>query len=306
MRVYTTDALIDSVKRRANIPINQATFTRAQVLAIADDEMLDTVIPLIREHSNAHFVTYEDQTTTTATAYDIPDEAMNRRVYNVAILDSAGLPRSLVHVDFDRQIDVASLLAGRKGYYVRGDTVNLYPDSTSGQTLRIYYERLPNRLCLSEAYTNPTEAAEAGLITGIASGVITCSGGVPSTITTSTPVCVVKHLPGFGLAFSNVTPSGKTSTTVTTTTANGALCSVGDYIMLDGDSAIVQLPIEAVPVLAQAVAVKLLESMGDEYVQIAQQKLDEAKRNYSNSQAHSVEKSPLRAITKNRLSDWAR
>lgn len=305
-RTYTTDGLINSVKRRCGVPINQATFTRAAILALADDSMLDLVIPMIRRHSNDHFVTYSDTTTTTATSYDIPTEAMNRGVYDVAILDGSSNPVSLIPIDQTRERHNAGALFGRRGYYVEGDQLVIYPDCTSGQTLRIYYERLPNRLCLSAAYTNPTETAECGIITGISSGTITCSAGVPSTISTSTPICAIDHTPGFTLQFSNVTPSGKTGTTVTTTSANAALCAVGNYIALEGDSPIVQLPVEAHPILAQAVAVKCLEAMGDEYITVAQDRLGQAISAYEDSFKSRTKTQPKRVFSRNRLADYLR
>jgi hypothetical protein len=305
-RDFTTNALIESIKRRGNIPINQATFTGGRILAMADEEILSTVLPMVRQHRNDHFVTYTDTTMTSATEYTIPANAMNRGLFNVAILDSAGKPYSLIPVDFDLEIDMGAYLAGRRGYYVRGDKIHIYPDSPSGSTLRLYYERLPNRLCLSHAITVTSESAEAGRITGISGGVITCSGGVPSSITTSTPICAVDETPGFALLFEAVTPSAVTSTTVTTTSANAALCAVGDWIALDGDSPIVQLPIEAHPVLAQAVYVKCLEAMGDEYVQVAQQKLEKQVLEYNDSFPHRTEKGPRTILSRNRLADWCR
>jgi hypothetical protein len=308
---YTTNGLIESVKRRASIPLNQATFTAAKILAFGTDEMFDTVVPLIRRHRNDHFVTYEDVTTTAGdNELDIPEEAMNRGLFNVAMLDGSGNPYSLIRVDFDREIDVP-WSHDRPGYYVRGDKLYLWYGTNgtvpAGETVRMYFERIPNRLCLSQAYTVTGETAEAGRITSIntGTGVITCSGGVPSSITTSTPICCVSHLPGFGLKFSAVTPSAVTSTTVTVSTANATLAAVSNWIALDGDSPIIQLPVETHSILAQAVTVKCLESIGDfEAMQLAQQKLDMSKREYGEGFTQRVDKGPKIILNRHRLADY--
>ena len=307
-RDYTTTGLIESIKRRAQIPINQSTFTAAKVLAYADDEMTDTVIPMVRKHRNDHFVTYEDVTTTAATAYDIPEEAMNRGLFNVGMLDGQGNPYALIPINFDRELDIdtywGSVIArsggsARRGYYVRGDQVHLYPDSVADETLRLYYERLQGKLI---------ETSAAGLVTGVDSGtgVVTCSGGVPSSISTSTPIDCINARPGFGLRFSAVTPSAKAATTVTIAAASAALVVVGDYIALEGESPIVQLPVEAHAKLAQAVAVKLKEALGHPGAVLAQEKLDRAEQNYGESFQTRVEQAPKRVFARNRLSDFVR
>ena len=308
-RQYTTDALINSIQMRAAIPLNQSTFTRAQVLLFATDEMSTSVIPMVRANRTQHFITSSDTTTTTSTSYDIPAGAMNRGLFNVTMVNAQSVEYALVPMDFDREID--SLAPGFQPtpnsparYYVRGDKLYLYPSVSAGLTLRMHFELLPNRLCLSAAYTNPTETAEAGLVTGSSGGVITCAGGVPSTITTSTPICAISSTPGFGLRFSAVTPSGKAATTVTVSAANQALVAVGDWIALDGDSPIVQLPIETHPILAQCTAVKLLEALGDEGVVVAQQKRDEALNGYKSNFPVRVEQAAPKIGSRNRLADF--
>lgn len=303
-RDFTTTGLLESIKRRANVPINQSTFTATRILAFADDEMVDTVIPMIREQRNDHFVTSSDTTTTSAVEYAIHAQAMNRGLYNVAILDTEGNPCALTRVDFDREIAPGewswhARFRGGLAYYVRGDSLFLYPESQSGETLRQYFERIPNKLI---------ETTAAGLVTSVntGTGVITCSGGVPSSISTSTPICAVKQSPGFALRFEAQTPSAKTGTTVTVTPAQMANVIAGDYIALDGESPIVQLPVEAHSVLAQAVAVKLLESMGDEYLSVAQQKLQGAIQAYRQSFPVRVEQAPKRVFARNRLADFVR
>lgn len=312
MRDYTTNGLLDSIKRRACIPVNQSTYTVGDILAFADDEMHATVIPMILANKTDHFITYSDVTTTTSTVYDIPTMAIGRGLYNVAQLDSQGHPFSLLPIELHRQIDMDEFhnqwrngYRRRRGYYVEGDKLNLYPDSESGKTLRLYYERMPNRLCRSQAYTDPTEAAEAAQVTAVDTGtnVITFAA-VPASFVVGADICCVKGDPGFSLKVESDEISAADATTITIGDASDV--AVGDWIALEGDSPIPQIPVQAHPVLAQAATVKLLEAMGDEAIQIARQDWLKVSEAYLQTFVLRVAQAPERISTHNGISRWMR
>lgn len=306
-RDYTTLGLIENIKRRANFHTTPS-FGPDRILAYADDELQTVIVPLVRAHRNNHFVDFKDVTTTTSLQYDIPPEAINRGLYNVAMLTSNGDPYALIPIDFDREIDFhdkwnaiqVSHGSGnhRLGYYVRGDKLHLYNGSqsmTAGKTLRLYFERLPNQI---------VETSECALVASVdqGTGIVTTSGGVPTSFTTSTPLCCVSGKPGFGLKFENTLPTESASPTLTF--ADVSEIEPGDWIALDGDSPIPQIPVELHPLLAQAACVKVLESMGDDYLPIAQQKWSEAVMAYKDSYTLRVEQAPKRIYSRNKLSDW--
>lgn len=315
-RIFTTAEIVQGVIVNAGIPLAQGLFPASEILRLGDRAILDHVVPMIRKPRKGHFLTSYDQTTTTATSYGIHPQAMGRGLKNVTMVNTGGTERPLTAIDFDREIEAqyphgqASIPAGAAwGYYVEGDRVILWPSSIAGETLRQRYERLPNRLCRSQAYTysSGTEAAEAGQITSIdtSTGVITCSGGVPSTITTSTPICAVSSTPGFALLFSAVTPSAKSATTVTVSAANSLLVAVGDWIALEGDSPIVQLPIEAHGVLEDAIVWKIHKSLTDnEALLSATEALKNSTENFLASFVQRVEEAPKMIDSAESISDW--
>lgn len=305
-RDYTTSGLLESIERRSGIPVNQSTFTPERVFAFADDEILDTVVPMIRAHRNDHFVTFSDVATTSAVEYEIPDEAMNRGLYNVALLGSDGTPYSLVRIDFDREIEPDAYswrkryTRGGLAYFLRGDALFLYPESEAGETLRIYYERLPNRLI-------PTTLAAKVVSVNTGNGQVTCvSASVPAAWDNGTKLCVVKGTPGFTLRVASTTASAATDTIVTLPTADVADIEADDWIAPLGDSPLIQLPVEAHSVLAQAVAVKLQEAMGDEILPAAREALTAAVARYTSSFPQRVEQAPKRVFSRNRLIDHLR
>lgn len=316
-RDFTTAGLITNTVIRAGIPVLDELYKASNLLLLGDACMVDTIIPMMRKWRKHHFRTSSDQTTTAATTYAIPAQAMDRGVLNVTIVPSVGREYSLDPIDLDREIDPFtpgySLNASSdrpQQYYVHGDRITLYPSSRAGDVLRTHYERLPNRLARSAAYTynSGSEAAEGGLITSIdtGTGVITCSGGVPSTISTSTPICAVSSTPGFALLFSAVTPSAKSATTVTVSTANAALVSVGDWIALEGDSPIVQLPVEPGQILAQLVAAEALRSLGHrERAKDLEEKAGASIKNYIDSFPQRVAEQMESVDTSETLADWS-
>lgn len=317
-RLYTTGELIRSVQRRGAIPVNRSTFTPTQILAYADEETLDTILPMLRKPRRAFFIESEDQTTTTATAYDIPDEASNRSLKNVALLDSNGDPFALVPVDFDQEIDLGSWWRevsrnypdGRvSGYYVRGDQVHLWPRSESGRTLRLYFERLPQKLVLSETFTlgttSYTQAAAKVVSVHASNGEVTCeTGTVPAAWDTGTVLCVVKGTLGHTLRVASSTAVTATTTVVDFPPADVTdIVQPGDWIAEVGESPLVQLPAEAFSILAQAVAVKCLEAIGSQKVVVAQQKLDRAMERYIESFPQRVEEAPKEIVSAHRLTE---
>lgn len=305
-RDYTTTGLIESIQNRGQFALNDSTFTAARVLALADEEMRTTIVPLVRENRNDHFVTSEDVTTTAATAYDIPEEALNRGLFNVAMLDSQGNPYGLTVIDFDRLIDLPQVWSAlrrewRRGYYVRGDQVHLYPSSIAGETLRLYYERLPNRLIA-------TSGAAQVVSVNTVNGEITCvTGTVPDAWAVGTELCIVKGKPGFTLRVESSIAVTATTSVVDLPVADVANVVAGDWIAPVGDSPILQLPTETHPLLAQRMACKLLEAMGDEYLLVAKEDWKEELAAYKRSYPTRTEKGPRRVFgLGGRLADWTR
>jgi len=53
---YTSETLIDSVKRRIAIPTNQNTYTDADILAFADEELALGIVPTIMSLHEDHLL----------------------------------------------------------------------------------------------------------------------------------------------------------------------------------------------------------------------------------------------------------
>jgi len=320
-RNYTSATLIESVQRRCALPINTSTWTPTTILAAATEVMLEHVVPLVRTQRANHFRTFHDQAVVEATLrYAIPTEAMNRGLRNVAALDAEGNPVKIQAVDLDAEIDIGAwwrdhVLANpdtRAGYYIEGDELVLHPRSFAG-TMRLYYDRLPNRLCRSETTTlqGTSYLAEAVQVVSVdtVTGAITCTAtAVPAAITTSTPICVVQGTPGFRLKIASATPSAKTSTIVTLGNDIAAVAAAGivagDWVCLAGDSPVIQLPVELHGMVAEYVAHMVLRVAGDARMAASEKVLGMMAENYRKSfRGLRVDDDPREVASDNKLSD---
>lgn len=323
-RPYTTAALIQSVGIRTGIPVIQELFKASEQLLIADQVMLDWIVPMVLEHRKEHFRTYADSTVAATAVLDIPTEAMDRGLDNVTRVNASGVESPLDPIELNRELearrsrygpDASAVESATWGYYVAGDKLVLWPTYTTGDVIRQHYDRLPNRLCRSAAYTyndGGTEAAEAVQVVSVntSTGAITCTtGAVPATVTTSTPVCVVKGTPGFGLKIAlSSNPTAVTTSVVTLGSDVAAVAAAGivagDWLALAGDSPVLQIPVEAHGILAQRLAVKLLESLEDtEALIAAKADLEQIETKYQRAFPLRVHEAPRDTHSTQRLAD---
>lgn len=297
-RDYTTLGLIESIKRRGCLPADQDTFSEARMLQFADDEMQIRVVPAVMSLRADHFVTYTDYTTTTETRYDIPKTALNRNLKRVAFLQSDGSEPSLTRIDLDTETEAywRARVFETGAYYVEGDKIVLYPSSTAGKTLRLRYHRLPNQLV-------ETSAAALVLSVDYDLNVVTCSS-VPAAWATGDSLCCVSGDPGFTLRFEAAEALDVSSPTIEFADASEIVA--GDWIALEGDSPIPQLPVEAHPILAQCAAVKVLESLGDAKLDSSRKDLAEIMAAYVGVAAPRVEDAPKRVVSHSKMSNYIR
>lgn len=317
---YSTNGLIESVKIDCAVPINQSTWTPTAILAVASKLQLVKIVPLVRTLHAKHFETFADQAATRSTlSYPIDAGAANRSLVNVAALDVNDRPVKLAPIDLHQEIDLGAWWRAHIrthpetgcGYYPQGDRLHFFPEAFDG-TLRLYFHRLPNRLCRSQTVTiqGNSYAAEAVQVVSVNTdtGAITCTASsVPSTITTSTPVCVVQGTPGFEHRILTATPTAVTSTIVTlgSNIAEVAAAGIvaGDWLQLAGDTAVPQLPLDVHPILSMATAAHILRVMGSPQLQAAVAELGEMSRAYLSSNPLRVEDDPKDIHSNQRLAD---
>jgi hypothetical protein len=148
--------LIESVKRKIAVPINQRTFSEEDILAFANEEMLISQVPDILMYHEEYFVFSQDNIlTANVQKYSLPERAMGMKLRDVFYVDTNDNLFEMTRINPDdkaywqRESAVINLM---QKYYLEGNDVVLAPQNVSSPTgkLRFSYFLRPNQLVLND------------------------------------------------------------------------------------------------------------------------------------------------------------
>lgn len=252
MAAYTTTLLLASISRRSFAPTNQLTYQTSEILALADEEIQSTVLPNIMAVREEYYVYYKDYTIVTGqAAYDIPARALGAVIREVQLIDNNNSVTDLPRTEPERLDSLAS--GGVRGFYLRGDQIILdRPPSSGGKTLRLYYFLPPGSLVATSA-----AAVVSAIDTGANTVTVTT---IPNTWATGNTFDFIKKDGSHRYVGVDYESTDVTSNVITFSSLPSDL-AVGDYVALQGESPLVQLPDIYRPALAQLVAANMLENM---------------------------------------------
>ena len=239
------DELLVSVKRATALPASQNRLSDDDLLAIADEEIQTKMLPMLTELRNEYLVVSEStQLVAGRTEYAIPYRAIGRTLRDVTIVTGATAD-TLPYIQPEDARQNSTL-----GFFLRADKLVLTAAQGSG-TLSLLYEVRPSRLVLTSA------CARVASFSAMAAVVVT----VPSTIVTGTLVDCLEARSGHTLLGKDIAVTNVAGATLSLAVPVGLI--VGDYIAAAETSPVIMLPQEMHQVLAQAVAVRVLEAIGD-------------------------------------------
>lgn len=152
---WTTDDFIAQVRVRAQVPDEGGEPTDAQILAIADQEMVARFEAIIRSTRENYLLTSTDVALVAGTqAYRLPRDAHTSSLADVWLIDSNGNGRPINQVDLTDVRSAEGHTGYPAGYVLRGAKVCLWPtpsSAMSGYSLRMFYYRAPSKLVLPSA-----------------------------------------------------------------------------------------------------------------------------------------------------------
>lgn len=267
---YDTDQLIANIKRRCSVPTSQFTFTPADFVALANDELQGEVVPLIMSTREEYLCEPYDVLAPADGVIEIPSTAVGAKLRSVTWrtqqnpLVINNLPK------FDLDVIAGVTGAGQfgvntvAGFYIQGNSIILYPTSAVpvNTNIRLYLYRRTLVLTDSSAYGR-VESVDTETNTVVLNF-------VPTDWTTGSRLNSVSGIPNFKTTNELVTVVTSSSPSVILDSVDGI--SVGDYLSGEGYSAIPQVPVEAHAYLAQLTAIKCLEGLGDRDGMAAAQK----------------------------------
>ncbi len=292
---YTSELLIESVKRRINIPANQNTFTDEDILAFADEELGLSVVPAIMSLHEDYLLFVEDQDLVeNQNDYIIPYRAVGNKLYDLQYVDQDGNVYLMSRATAaDEPFYQGSYTVNRTyAYYIKNNRISLMPRITGDTqgTLRFIYYIRPSQLVMTE---------DVGVVTDINTdtGDVTVSS-LPSTFSTNTPLDFYKAQSPHNVLKIDKTPTSVNSTSKTITFDTEDIPSdlaVGDQIALSQQCAIPQIPSDLHVYLAQKTAERILEAQGDsEGLALAKQKSAEMQNSASLMIDNRVDESPIK------------
>lgn len=149
---FTSDDLISSVKRKISFPISQNTFTEADILAFANEELMIAQVPSILRYHEEYFVVREDvPITPNISKYEIPNRAIGMKLRDIFSVDDQGNLTEMTRVSSD---DAAYFQQSNSNdttitkFFLRGNFVVLTPEIQGAPTgsLSFNYYLRPNTL----------------------------------------------------------------------------------------------------------------------------------------------------------------
>jgi len=175
---YTANTLIEAVKRNIAFPIAQVTFSEADILRFADEEMFLEQVPSILQYHEEYLVfEHAEPLRPNQSRYPIPARAVGMRIRDLFYRDERGQLRDMSRINPDDKAYMQS-----KGdtfpspiyYYIQNNSVVLNPEVGSdpiGHIVFSYYLR-PNSLvpdergCVCQSFSKTVTINNASLVSG--------------------------------------------------------------------------------------------------------------------------------------------
>lgn len=297
---YTSELLIDSVKRRINIPTNQNTYSNENILAFADEELGLVVVPAIMSlHEDYLLFTEDQQIQESQSEYIIPYRAVGNKLYDLQFVDLSNNIMPMTRSTMANQPDYngAYTTNVNYAYYVKNNRIVLMPPiiGTGTGSLRFIYYIRPSSLVMTTA---------VGVINNInrTTGEITVDN-LPSTFSTSVKFDLYNVQSPHNIISVDLQATSVNSTSKTITLDPDDIPSeliLGDHISLAQQCAIPQIPSDLHVFLAQKTAERILEAQGDmEGLALAKQKSAEMEVRAGTIIDNRVEESPPKLVNRN-------
>ena len=257
MAAYLTSAdLIASVKRRASIPESQSTFTDADFLALANEELAIGLVPSILQYHEEYLVTsIMTPIIDNVRFYPVPSRAIGNRLRILSYVDNQGNKFEMTRLQPEAQYDMqrATSINGIYRFFMEGTNVVLVPGPTihAVGNLEMGFFLRPNQLVLS---------SRAATVTGVdpTTGIITVDQ-IPKNFSTATlydfvrpqsantiqsydrsaavintSLKTIQFSPSFLLSNVAVSVIGDVTTTITTSSPHGLF--TGDTVSLSSST----------------------------------------------------------------------
>lgn len=317
----TTSALLKSIKRRAMIPDNQNTFTDQDFIDLMNEEMMIGIVPSILQMKEEYFIFKQVvPLVSNKSNYSIPERALAGKLRELCFRDTptgaVGNEYEMTQIAVDDRYTGLSNgtgsadFTGFRRFYLMGNDVILHPNVGSGAygSLAFYYYLRPNSLVKDSSVAS---IVSINRVTGdIILSSIPAGYGTADPINGVTKYDFIKSRSGHNIIDIDITVNSVNSNTkiinVNPTKIPKDL-EIGDYMALAGQTCIPNIPTELHMVLAQRVAQRLLEALGDtEGLNNATAKIAEMENKLTTMIDNRVEGAPRKIVNRALMTGVAR
>lgn len=268
---YTTEVMIALLNNLQCIARSENTYTDVDLVMLLNDGLVSYLLPQFLEVKEEFFVTSLDYEVDQNTLYiELPEKAIGmaaRDVYWVGRNTGAGInnlyrltliqPEALGNLAYNGVVNNYASGTGM-GYYLEGNRIVFFPQINTSGTIKVKYFRQPNTL---------TTIDQAGKIVSIDTGtnIVTLDTAPDTdTWTIGTILDAIHQYQPFNFAAEEIEIVDRNGLDFEFSTDVIALLRVGDYLTDTGFSVFLQyFPNQALNLLTQAAAMKLLEGLGD-------------------------------------------
>jgi hypothetical protein len=284
------------------LPKNQNTFKTEDFLRFANEEMDMAIIPYVMSFHEDYFLTSSDtDLQMNISRYSIPYRAAGNKLNDVAYVDNSGTIFEMTRITkgdapYYQYGPLGSLSSRIRSFYLEGDQVVLLPEVNTiiGGFLRMSYYLRPNQLVSKD------RIATIVAIDTVTGNIIVDQlpehfkvGDNLDILQTKSPHKTIK----FDIPVLAIDTLTKTITIDPTNVPSTAV--VGDYLASAEECLIPQIPTDLHSMLAQRVACRCLEAMGDQAgLQAANAKLAEMELKGGTIIDSRVESAPFKVLNR--------
>ncbi len=250
---YTTQTLVSKVVLKSHLPLSNDTFTASDVISLADDEIKTPLLKLILSTRGGYYKMFLDFPSNQAGLYLIPPNATCLTLENIELIQNTSIIQ-VNPIDEAEQFSTISPTSTTYGYFMVGNYVQILPTPPVGN-VRLWFSRRPSQLVLTSA---------CGQITNIDFSVplfttITVAS-LPSTMIVGSLLEIVGDQPPFNIFGQGVV----TAISGTNVTLAGVILDfvVGDWLCLQNQTCVPQIPVEFRPVLEMRVVAEMFRLQG--------------------------------------------
>lgn len=321
-KYYNATELVESVLLRAMLPKTNNTFTKDDILRFANEEMDNSLVPFIMQHHEDYFLTDElMQLESGRAGYPIPYRSIGNKLNDLSFQDIDGTIYEMTRVVIADEYSFKSNYYNPYGryflrhFFVEGDEIMLATkkeEVIGGGYLKFSYYLRPNQIVDESRYAKVTKITKGATTTEIALSQYPQNFPVTTEDIEAFRIDLVKGKTPFktldyDIKMVSVNSSGLEPVIVINNTDLPIRLEVNDYVCQAEEAPIAQIPAELHSMLAQRVACRCLEALGDaQGLQSAMVKLNEMESRASTMIDSRVESAPLKVINKHGFLNYRR